>query len=171
MIGMERELYDALQVRFVKLRFTVSFLQDSCLPEDKVSAIRGGMGEMLLRMNCIRDRQCESCDFESECIVQRTMYSKFEKTPEFVTTGGSIGYVLECEDNREQFNKGETLDFYVVLFGKTIIYFNLFVQAFQAMGKQSGIWKKHASYQIIGIWNTEGQPILENNFLNRKKLY
>ncbi len=57
----------------------------------------------------------------------------------------------------------------MVLFGKTIIYFNLFVQAFQAMGIQSGIGKKHASYQIIGIWNTEGQPILENNFLNRKK--
>ena len=77
---MEKGLYDALQVRFIKLHFTVAFLQDSQLPEDKVSAIRGGMGEMLLRMNCIRDRQCESCDFEPECIVQRTMYSKFEKT-------------------------------------------------------------------------------------------
>lgn len=167
--GMERGLYNALQVRFVKLCFTVSFLQDSCLPEDKVSAIRGGMGEMLLRMNCIRDRQCEVCDFGTECIVQRTMYSKFEKTPEFVTTGGSIGYVLECEDNREHFGKGETLDFYLILFGKTIIYFNQFVQAFQAMGIQSGIGKKHARFQIICIRNTEGQPILEKNFLNMKK--
>lgn len=167
--GMEKGLYDALQVRFVKLCFTISFLEDSCLPEDKVSAIRGGMGEMLLRMNCIRDRHCEACDFESECIVQRTMYSKFEKTPEFVTTGGSIGYVLECEDNREQFNKGETLDFYLILFGKTIIYFNQFVQAFQAMGIQSGIGKRHARFQIICIQNTEGQPILENNFLDMKK--
>lgn len=166
---MERVLYDALQVRFIKLCFTVSFLQDSCLPGDKVSALRGGMGEMLLRMNCVRDRQCEFCDFESECIVQRTMYSKFEKTPEFVTTGGSIGYVLECEDSREHFNKGETLDFYLILFGKTIIYFNQFVQAFQAMGIQSGIGKNHARFQIISIRNTEGEPILERNFLNMGK--
>jgi len=166
---LEKGLYDALQVRFVKLHFTVSFLHDSCLPEDKVSAIRGGMGEMLLRMNCVRDRQCESCDFRSECIVQKTMYSKFEKTPKFVTTGGSIGYVLECEDRREHFGRGETLDFYLLLFGKTIIYFNQFVQAFQAMGMQSGIGKNHARFQIIGISNTEGQSILERNALNMKK--
>ena len=166
---MEKGLYDALQVRFVKLRFTISFQQDSCLPEDKVSAIRGGMGEMLLRMNCIRDRQCGSCDFESECIVQRTMYSKFEKTPEFVTTDGSIGYVLECEDNREHFGKGETLEFYLILFGKTIIYFNQFVQAFQAMGIQNGIGKNHSRFQIVSIRNSEGEPILEKNFLNMKK--
>lgn len=166
---MEKGLYDALQVRFVKLRFTVSFLQDSSLPEDKVSAIRGGMGEMLLRMNCVRDRRCGSCDFESECIVQRTMYSKFEKTPKFVTTGGSIGYVLECGDNREHFSRGENLDFYLILFGKTIIYFNQFVQAFQAMGIQNGIGKNHARFQIINIRNTEGQPILERDSLNMKK--
>lgn len=51
------------------------------------SAIRGGMGEMLLRANCIRDRVCESCDFEAECIVRRTMYSKFTLRPNYVTNG------------------------------------------------------------------------------------
>lgn len=166
---VERDLYDALQVRFIKLCFTVSFLQDSCLPGDKVSALRGGMGEMLLRMNCIRDRQCEICDFESECIVQRTMYSRFEQKPEFVTTGGSIGYVLECEDGREHFGRGETLDFYLILFGKTIVYFNQFVQAFQAMGLQNGIGKNHARFEIACVRNTEGQAILERGFLNMEK--
>lgn len=166
---MEKGLYDALQVRFIKLHFIVSFLQDSQLPEDKVSAIRGGMGEMLLRMNCIRDRRCESCDFEPECIVQKTMYSKFEKTPEFVTTGGSIGYVLECEDSREHFRKGETLDFYLILFGKTIVYLNQFVQAFREMGFQNGIGKSHARFQISDIKNTEGQSVLEKNILDMRK--
>lgn len=166
---MEKGLYDALQVRFIKLRFTVAFLQDSQLPEDKVSAIRGGMGEMLLRMNCIRDRQCESCDFESECIVQRTMYSKFEKTPEFVTMGGSIGYVLECEDGRGHFREGERLSFCLILFGKTIVYLNQFVQAFREMGMQNGIGKSHARFQIADIQNTEGQSVLEKNILDMKK--
>lgn len=166
---MEKGLYDALQVRFIKLHFTVAFLQDSQLPEDKVSAIRGGMGEMLLRMNCIRDRQCESCDFEPECIVQRTMYSKFEKTPKFVTTGGSIGYVLECEDDRRYFRRGETLDFYLILFGKTIVYLNQFVQAFQEMGIRSGIGKSHARFLISDIKNTEGQSVLMNNVLDMRK--
>lgn len=166
---MEKGLYDALQVRFIKLRFAVAFLQDSQLPEDKVSAIRGGMGEMLLRMNCIRDRQCESCDFEPECIVQRTMYSKFEKTPEFVTTGGSIGYVLECEDGRGHFREGERLNFHLILFGKTIVYLNQFVQAFRDMGMQTGIGKNHARFQIADIQNTEGQSVLEKNILDMRK--
>ena len=166
---MEKGLYDALQVRFIKLRFTVVFLQDSQLPEDKVSAIRGGMGEMLLRMNCVRDRQCESCDFESECIVQRTMYSKFEKTPKFVTMGGSIGYVLECEDGRKHFMEGDRLSFYLILFGKTIVYLNQLVQAFREMGMQNGIGKNHARFQIADIQNTEGQSVLEKNILDMRK--
>lgn len=166
---MEKGLYDALQVRFIKLRFTVAFLQDSQLPEDKVSAIRGGMGEMLLRMNCIRDRQCKACDFEPECIVQKTMYSKFEKTPKFVTTGGSIGYVLECEDGRGYFREGETLDFCLILFGRTIVYLNQFVQAFREMGMQNGIGKSHARFQIYDIKNTEGQSVLEKNILDMRK--
>lgn len=49
--------------------------EDTYLPVNKVSAIRGGMGEMLLRSNCIRDRNCAVCDFKGECIVRRTMYS------------------------------------------------------------------------------------------------
>ena len=123
-VGMEKDLFDALQVRFIKLCFTIIFIENSVLPVDKVSAIRGGMGEMHHSMNCVHDRQYEVCDFESKCIVQRTMYSKFEKSPEFVTTGESIGYVLECENGREYFRKWET--------------------------KQN--WK--APCQVLGFWNT-----------------
>lgn len=81
---------------------------------------------------------------------------KFEKPPKFVTTGGSIGYVLECKNSREYFEKGDTLDFYLLLFGKTIAYFNQFVQAFQEMGRQSGIGKHHAKFWVSGIRNMEG---------------
>ena len=52
-------LYEALQIRYVKLHFTILFPEASSLPVNKVSALRGGMGEMLLRANCVRDRQCE----------------------------------------------------------------------------------------------------------------
>lgn len=155
----------ALQVRFVKLQFTIKFLKDSVLPKDKVSAIRGGIGEMLLRMNCIRDRQCEQCDFESECIVQKIMYSKFAKKPEFVTTGGSVGYVLECENSHEIFNEGDTLRFYMILFGNTIIYFNQIYQALSVLADE-GIGKNHAKFQIADIRNMEGMSVLDGNMIN-----
>ena len=96
-------------IRYVKLHFTLRMLEDTELPLNKPSALRGGMGEMLLRANCIRDRDCENCDFESECIVRRTMYSKMEIEPKFMSAGDSVGYVIECEDYRTDFNEGDEL--------------------------------------------------------------
>ena len=64
----------ALQVRYIKLHFGLRLLEDTILPVNKVSSVRGGIGEMLLRANCIRDRDCEKCDFEDECIVRSDVW-------------------------------------------------------------------------------------------------
>ncbi|MBR6769760.1 MAG: CRISPR system precrRNA processing endoribonuclease RAMP protein Cas6 [Lachnospiraceae bacterium] len=133
----------------------------------KASAIRGGIGEMLLRANCIRNRECEVCDFRSECIVQRTMYSQFDNKPAFVTTGDSVGYVVECEDYQEVFKAGDTLKFNLILFGKTIVYFNQYLQALFALG-QNGIGRDYARFLIIQVKNTRGQSILENTDIHMK---
>lgn len=53
---------------------------------------------------------CAHCDFERECIVRRTMYFQFDKKSAFVTTGDSIGYVLECENYEEIFAAGDLLE-------------------------------------------------------------
>ena len=60
-IKMNETLQEALNVHYIKLSFTLVLTEDTVLPVHKVSALRGGMGEMLLRANCIRDRKCESC--------------------------------------------------------------------------------------------------------------
>ena len=159
---MGLELSKVLQIRYVKLHFTVMFPQDSILPKSKASALRGGMGEMLLRANCISDRNCDNCDFYKECIVQRTMYSQFENKPDFITTGDSVGYVMECENYEEEFPAGSTLKFNLILFGKTIVYFNQYLQALFALG-QNGIGKEHAVFMIQQVTNTRGQAILDGN--------
>ncbi len=104
---MVEELEEALQVQYIKLHFTVAFLEDTVLPKDKVSALRGGMGNMLVQANCISNGQCACCKFISECLVQRTIYSKYEFKPAFVTEGESVGYVLECENYGQEFKKDE----------------------------------------------------------------
>ncbi len=159
---MEQQLENALKIRYVKLHFTVAFLEDILLPVDKVSALRGGMGEMLLRANCIRNRDCTNCDFSDECIVRRTMYSKYEKVPQFVTTDDSIGYILECENYDRVFYAGDLLQFHLILFGKTIVYFNQYMQAFFALGRE-GIGKERAQYQIVSVTNTQDKPLLDDN--------
>lgn len=155
-----RELDRALQIRYVKLHFGIRFRETVKLPMNKVSAIRGGIGEMLLCANCIRDRRCAGCDFEQECIVRRIMYSGFERKPAFVTSGESAGYVLECENYREWFEAGDTLDFQLVLFGKTIVYFSQLLQAIYQLG-QAGLGKEHARYDLISIRGTRGRQLLQ----------
>ena len=129
-----------LKIRYVKLHFHLRLIDDTILPRNKVSALRGGMGEMLLRANCIRNRECEKCDFVSECIVRRTMYSQFEIQPEFMQPNDRVGYVLECENYHENFSAGEELTFQLILFGKNIVYFNQYLQALYCLGME-GIGK------------------------------
>lgn len=154
-----QQLEQSLQIRYMKIHFGLFMAEDTCLPVNKVSAIRGGIGEMLLRSNCIRDRNCAVCDFKGECIVRRTMYSQFEEKPEFVTTGESVGYVIECENYQEEFFMGDVLEFQLLLFGKTIVYFSQFVQAVYQLGNV-GIGREHSLFEIGFIRNTLGKDIL-----------
>lgn len=154
------DLERALQIRYVDLCFDISFTEDSVLPEHKTSALRGGMGQMLLWQNCIGDRNCEKCGFEKECLVRRMMYSQFEIQPRFAGKGDSIGYVIECTDQREQISKGGKLRFHLLIFGKTIVYFSQFLQAFYMLG-QYGIGKQHARYQIECITNQKGERVVD----------
>ena len=158
----EEMIAEILKIRYVKLHFRIRLLEDTLLPKHKVSALRGGIGEMLLRANCISNRACESCDFAEECIVQRTMYSKTENKPAFVTNGDSVGYVLECENYKEEFEAGDEIHFSLILFGKTIVYFNQYVQALHLLG-MNGLGKYESKFQIVRIENTRRQQILEGN--------
>ena len=48
---MSQLLIKSQDIRYTKLTFTIEFTEDTMLPKQKVSAIRGGIGEMLLRAN------------------------------------------------------------------------------------------------------------------------
>lgn len=152
-------------IRYVKLHFTLQMAEDTVMPRYKASAIRGGMGEMLLRANCIRDRICDSCDFESECIVRRTMYSKMEIQPKFMSSGDSVGYVTECEDYREEFSEGDGLKFNLIIFGKTIVYFSQYLNALYSLG-MDGIGKEHSRFRIVSVRNTMNKELLNGNDIN-----
>lgn len=152
-------------VRYIKLHFELNMTDDTTLPINKASAIRGGIGEMLLRANCIADRDCDNCDFESECIVQRTMYSKFDREVKLVGDMNSVGYVIECNDYREDYKAGDILLFNLLLFGKTIVYFNQYLQAVYTLG-QNGLGKYKSTFTINQITNNMKQPILDGYNVN-----
>ncbi len=162
---MNDELKKALGVRYIKLHFEVEIIEECELPMTKTSAIRGGMGQMLLAAHCIRDRDCETCDFREECIVQRIMYSPFDIKPKFVTEGESAGYVIECEDYRTDFEAGDILTFTIILFGKAIAHFNPLLQAIHALG-QTGLGKERGRFRIVSVTNSKKEPLLYGNSIN-----
>lgn len=163
------EMLTALEIRYVDLKFTLRVLEDGTLPVNKVSALRGGMGQMLLTQNCIGDRNCERCGFTDECLVRRMMYSNFEIQPKFATKGNSIGYVIECGNHREEFKAGERFTFHLLLYGKTIAYFSQFLQAFYMLG-QYGLGKHRARFEILKAENGMGETLVDGNNVRLQRL-
>jgi hypothetical protein len=171
-VNLEREnllLEDLFRVKYIKLHFRIEMLEDTVLPVQKASALRGGMGEMLLRANCVRDRDCESCEFEPECIVRRVMYSKMRIRPAFMSNGDSVGYVINCENYEEHFRAGDTLDFDLLLFGRMVVYFGQILQALQYLG-YFGLGKNLSHFQIVEVTNSRRERIMDGNDIYMSRL-
>ena len=146
-------LEDYLRIRYIKLHFDLEILEDGYLPPNKTSAIRGGMGHMLLEMNCMFDKKCDSCDFRRECIVRSIMYPEMKIRPDFMTNQDSEGYVLECEDHKTFFRRGQCLKFNLLLFGGTIAYFTHILHAFCLLGSR-GLGKDSVHFRVKSVKNT-----------------
>lgn len=156
------EEYPFRHIRYTKIHFGVRMMEDTELVRHKASALRGGIGEMLLRGNCIADRNCETCGFSDECIVQRLMYSGFETPPDYAQSGASVGYIISCDDKRKIFRAGDTLKFTVTLFGKTIVYFSQVLNAVHMLGAL-GLGKNKSHFRIVSVRNLYGEPVLKDN--------
>ena len=159
---------EKMRIRYIKLHFTLVILENGTLPRTKVSALRGGMGHALLMVNCIRDEYCEACDFSEDCLVQRMMYPKMKIRPDFMNTKDSEGFVIECEDTREWVHAGDELSFNLLLFGRTIVYFQQYLQAFYYFGMQ-GIGRKHVRFQVSKVTNTVGETLVEGTSIYKER--
>ena len=155
------ELLEALKIRYVDLEVTLLFPESASVPRYKVSALRGGMGQVLLGQHCIRDENCEACDFAAECLIQRTLYSQYEIQPPFARKGNSIGYVIECGDSREQIPADGTMIFHLLLFGKTHCPC-LRIPAGVLLAGEKGTGKDAARYEILNVSGSRGKSLIRN---------
>lgn len=149
-------------IPYIRLRFRADMVEDTYMPMDKESALRGGLGEMLLRQNCVSDRDCETCRFNQVCVVRHTFYSPMEKKPDYVTGKESVGYLIECLDKRTEFEEGSSFEFTLLLFGNSIAFFNIYLQAFCQLG-MVGLGKNKSRFQIAEVLNTRGKKIIRGN--------
>ena len=165
---MDNKYRRILDIPYIKLHFSLEMQEDCVLSANKASALRGGMGQMLLRSSCVQDRECEKCIFSEECLVQRIMYSPFDIKPPFVTKGESIGFHLECENYQREFSAGDSLEFQLTLFGKTIVYFYQILQAFYMLG-QEGLGEGRARYLVSSVTNTNREVIVDGTMIDMSR--
>lgn len=172
---MNENIRKMLDIPYVKLHFELELLEDAFLPVNKTSALRGGMGQMLLRSSCVvepaadyKDRRCSDCRFRQECIVQRIMYSPFKIRPSFVTEGESIGFVIDCEDFQREYSAGDMLRFDMTLFGSVIVYFYQILQAFYMLG-QEGLGNIRCRYRIRRVTSTGRQVLVDGNDIDMRR--
>ena len=159
-----------LNVPYIKLKFFIDFPNGAVLPEHKVSALRGTMGESLLGQFCVRDKNCASCLFEKTCIVQMTIYTQMERKPAFMQgSNDSVGYLLEYEDRRIQFAPEDESFFFLTLFGRNIEYFSLYLNALYQAG-QMGIGKECQQFRILQIETQEHVILLDGNQVDMRNL-
>lgn len=158
----------SLEIPYIRLRFCAEIPEDTIMPSSKVSALRGGMGEMLIRQNCVRDRRCEACMFNRSCIVMHTLYSYMETKPSYMQDRASVGYLIECDDYAENYSAGSCLRFDLILFGESIVYFNIYLQALHNLGL-SGLGKHHSRFRILEVSGEEGERILTGNTVDMEK--
>lgn len=163
------ELYDRLNIRYLKLRFTLTMLDEAELPQAKASAFRGGMGEMLLRMNCVADRDCDQCGFAQVCIPRNMMYSRMAIEPKFAGTGDSVGYVVECEDTETYCVPGQELQFNLLLLGNNIAYFGQYLQAFAMLGMY-GIGRDRARFEVTAVANSGRETLVQVNNVYKENI-
>lgn len=166
-------------IRYLSLKFTIRFEQPGRLPASKVPAIRGGIGNMLLMGNCMEagkyesgnknridyhvpDSVCEKCVFHEECPVRRIYYHPYRLRPEYVQEKGNVGYLYECTDAREKVSKGDTLSFYMKLFGDVVIHFPLILQAVYQLGL-AGLGTGQLRFSLVSVVNHRGEPVLSGN--------
>lgn len=97
-----------------------------------------------------------------------TLYTYMENKPEYVTGKESVGYLIECEDTTEEFKEGDGFVFRLILFGDSIVYFNLYLQAFCNLG-MSGLGKNRARFGIAEVKNIQGEKIINGSRIDMRK--
>lgn len=159
---------DALSVEYVKLHFLIEFDEEKNLPLYKASSIRGGIGNSLLKMYCIQNQDCDSCHVREECLVQKILYSKLDILPDFMSSGESVNYVIECEDYREKACPGDTLEFSIILFGKSTAYFRVLFDAVRQMGV-TGLGDDLVKFHIVSVSNSKKEHIFQDGKIDMER--
>jgi len=139
-----------------KFDFSIISEERLLLPPFKGSTLRGGFGSVFKRIICLeRGGDCSRCILKEKCVYlyifetpppeDAKMMRKYPKAPHpFVLTPPT--------DERSQYNKGDRLNFELLLIGNAIDYLPYFIFVFSELGKR-GLGKGRGKFRIDAVWS------------------
>ncbi|MBK5243333.1 hypothetical protein [Clostridium sp.] len=76
---------------------------------------------------------------------------------------------MECFDEREHFEAGDKISFNLILIGRTIVYLQQFIFAFDALG-QKGIGAGDQKYSLSKIYNEGNDAIFDEGYFYKSNI-
>ncbi len=133
-------------MRYMELQFTFVAEEPVTFPENPVNTFRGALGYQLKHLACIkrlnRDLKgsCKDCEFGDECVYSLCFETNQRHLPEWFKNMGSdlpnLLIIEACFKGGKTFDRGESFDFLIRLFGKAINSVGHLILAAQRAGSK-----------------------------------
>lgn len=152
-----------INLPLIKFNFILKAKEELVLPPYKGSTLRGGFGISFRRMCCVNKKlnSCSNCSLKEKCVYAYI----FETSPSKDTvrlrnlTEIPRPFVIEPPaETKIIYQKGEILEFALILIGRAIDYIPYFIFTFKELG-DIGIGKSRGKYELFQVNNVYQETI------------
>lgn len=159
-------------IKYTELNFVIRFKKDCRLQINKSSALRGGIGNILILEYCIYDKKCKICPFKNECTVFRIFHPKIEIDVPFLdkSMSSAPGFAIELNDNRELISKNDIMNFNIIFFSRMIAYVPVFIKAIKKLGRY-GLCSMDGVFDLIEVNNVHKLPLYYDKKIYKHNIY
>lgn len=158
-------------IEYSILKFVIIFEKKCKIGKVKNSALRGVLGQSLIESSCIFEiskMSCDACKYARSCALSELFYSKLDGEFEGISNTTIPSYIIQCNEEKEYIDEGETLNFNIVIFNRGIPYINLIIESLRKYGKIKGI--NGVKYNVIKVMNINGDNIFNDGKIKKDKI-
>lgn len=148
--------------------FTIQFEENAFLSTYKISALRGIIGNTLLKKFCIKNDNCKKCEFKDSCIASNFIEMKLKYRPEFAASDYMPSCVIVCDDEKRSFNIGENLSFTIISLCDSIVLISEIIRALSLAGRTIGL--SGYKFNLQNVMNDREEYIICKNKLTLKNI-
>ena len=143
---------------FSKFNFKLVALEPIQLPPYKGAALRGGFGNVFRDVCCTtKSLDCRNCLMSQTCPYAYVFETPKNDSINIEKSADNYPHPFVIEpplQNKSIYQKGETLNFSLVLFGKGVTFLPYFIYTFDRLGK-IGLGKGRGKFSLISVDSIE----------------